>query len=273
MAAVLDWRLPEPEPSRQRPPLPWLRGIPAAIQRRPEWADYLARRSRHITALAHYMRHHALHDATQPAWAQPGRPLSATLIGDIAVWRAANGINRHDRHPRDAHNCRLRRSNGDNTSSRASPSRATTRPASTPQGGKPQRQPSRFASTTTRTGRPTTQTSTAGRCPRAPADRAPTAANPWCGGLRPRCALFFPRGPAVRSLISPGASGLSPGPQSWRLRRSEHCRHSHPPSSVMSHAVSATDFAQPSQINSGSFTSLRCTYPSRVVNVPAGADQ
>jgi conjugative relaxase-like TrwC/TraI family protein len=28
VAAVLDWRLPEPAPSQRRPPLPWLRGIP-----------------------------------------------------------------------------------------------------------------------------------------------------------------------------------------------------------------------------------------------------
>ena len=32
MAAVLDWRLPEPAPSTQRPPLPWLPGIPQAIR-------------------------------------------------------------------------------------------------------------------------------------------------------------------------------------------------------------------------------------------------
>ena len=32
MAAVLDWRLPEPAPSTQRPPLPWLPGIPEAIR-------------------------------------------------------------------------------------------------------------------------------------------------------------------------------------------------------------------------------------------------
>ncbi len=37
MAAVLDWRLPEPAPSTQRPPLPWLPGIPQAISDHPDW--------------------------------------------------------------------------------------------------------------------------------------------------------------------------------------------------------------------------------------------
>ena len=99
MAAVLDWRLPEPAPSPNRPPLPWLPGIPQAISDHPDWGDYLAQRSELITRLAHDVRHHALHDATQPAWAPPGRPLSAALIGEIAVWRAANGIDPHDHRP------------------------------------------------------------------------------------------------------------------------------------------------------------------------------
>jgi hypothetical protein len=99
MAAVLDWRLPEPAPSTQRPPLPWLPGIPQAISDHPDWGQYLAQRTQLITKLAHDVRHHALHDATQPAWAPPGRPLSAALIGDIAVWRAANGIDPRDHRP------------------------------------------------------------------------------------------------------------------------------------------------------------------------------
>ncbi len=37
VAAVLDWRLPEPEPRTQRPPLPWLPGIPHAIRDHPDW--------------------------------------------------------------------------------------------------------------------------------------------------------------------------------------------------------------------------------------------
>jgi hypothetical protein len=79
--------------------MPWLPGIPQAIKDHPDWGDYLTQRSQLITAAAHDVRHHALHDTTQPAWAPPGRELSATLIGEIAVWRAANGINSHDHRP------------------------------------------------------------------------------------------------------------------------------------------------------------------------------
>jgi conjugative relaxase-like TrwC/TraI family protein len=99
MAAVLDWRLPEPAPTHVQPPLPWLPGIPQAIKDHPDWGDYLAQRSQLITTAAHDVRQHALHDTTQPAWAPTGRELSATIIGEIAVWRAANGINSHDHRP------------------------------------------------------------------------------------------------------------------------------------------------------------------------------
>jgi conjugative relaxase-like TrwC/TraI family protein len=99
VAAVLDWRLPEPAPSQRRPPLPWLRGIPQVIQDHPDWGDYLVQRSQLVTARADDVRHHTLRYDAQPGWAPPGRPLSAALIGEIAVWRAANGIDPHDRRP------------------------------------------------------------------------------------------------------------------------------------------------------------------------------
>jgi conjugative relaxase-like TrwC/TraI family protein len=99
MAAVLDWRLPEAAPTHVPPPLPWLSGIPQAIHAHPEWGHYLAQRSQVITALIHDVQHHALRDGARPAWAPPGRQLSATLIGEIAVWRAANGIDARDHRP------------------------------------------------------------------------------------------------------------------------------------------------------------------------------
>jgi hypothetical protein len=99
MAAVLDWRLPEAAASMQSPPLPWLRGIPQVIQDHPDWGDYLAQRSQLITALAGDVRHHAHRDGTQPGWAPPGGWLDPALIADVAVWRAANGINPHDHRP------------------------------------------------------------------------------------------------------------------------------------------------------------------------------
>jgi hypothetical protein len=99
MAAVLDWRLPEPAHTRVHPPLPWLPGLPQAISNHPEWGDYLTQRSQLIAKLAHDVRHHALRVTTQPAWAPQDRELSATLIGEIAVWRAANAIDPNDQRP------------------------------------------------------------------------------------------------------------------------------------------------------------------------------
>jgi hypothetical protein len=52
-----------------------------------------------IADLADHIRHHADHDGTQPHWVPQGSSLSAALIGEVAVWRAANGVNPHDRRP------------------------------------------------------------------------------------------------------------------------------------------------------------------------------
>jgi hypothetical protein len=99
MAAVLNWRLPEPTFTHGRPPLPWLPGIPQALNDQSDWQQYLARRSQLIADLADHIRHHADHDGTQPHWVPQGSSLSAALIGEVAVWRAANGVNPHDRRP------------------------------------------------------------------------------------------------------------------------------------------------------------------------------
>ena len=95
MAAVLDWRLPEPVPTNPGP-LPWLPGIPRKLHDHPVWGQYLAQRSQLVTDLANQIRGHASQDDTQPVWAPPGRRPNAAIIGEIAVWRAANGI-----HPSD----------------------------------------------------------------------------------------------------------------------------------------------------------------------------
>ena len=62
MAAVLDWRLPEPA-SIDPGPLPWLPGIPQAIHDHPVWGEYLAKRSQLVADLADQVRDHASHDA------------------------------------------------------------------------------------------------------------------------------------------------------------------------------------------------------------------
>ena len=95
MAAVLHWRLPETAASHHRP-LPWLPGIPTRFQVNPVWGDYLTERSQLIANLADYVREHASRSDAAPAWAPPGSHPSAGLLGEVAVWRAANGINPHD---------------------------------------------------------------------------------------------------------------------------------------------------------------------------------
>jgi hypothetical protein len=98
MAAVLYWRLPELAPPNPGP-LPWLPGILETLQAHPVWGDYLAKRSRLVADLADQVQHHACQGAAQPAWASQGSHPSTALIGEIAVWRAANGINSQDPRP------------------------------------------------------------------------------------------------------------------------------------------------------------------------------
>jgi hypothetical protein len=98
MAAVLDWRLQEP--ARPEPaPLPWLPRIPEALRDHPVWSEYLAQRSQLIADLADQVQDHARQADAPPVWAPPGSHPSAALIGEIAVWRAANGINPQDPRP------------------------------------------------------------------------------------------------------------------------------------------------------------------------------
>ncbi len=95
MAAVLHWRLPETAASDHRP-LPWLPGIPTRLQVNPVWGDYLTKRSQLIADLADHVREQASRSDAPPAWSPPGSHPSASLLGEVAVWRAANGINPHD---------------------------------------------------------------------------------------------------------------------------------------------------------------------------------
>ena len=100
MAAVLDWRLSElalTEPG----PLPWLTGIPPTLQADPVWGGYLAKRSQLVADLADHVRDNACQDDNPPAWAAAGGHPTA-LIREIAVWRAANGINTQDPRPTGA---------------------------------------------------------------------------------------------------------------------------------------------------------------------------
>ncbi len=98
VAAVLYWRLPELTPTNPGP-LPWLPGIPSTLHDHPVWADYLAKRSQLVADLADQVQDHACQGDGPPVWAAPGSHPSTALIGEIAVWRAANGINPRDPRP------------------------------------------------------------------------------------------------------------------------------------------------------------------------------
>jgi hypothetical protein len=101
MAAVLDWRLPEPA-SIDPGPLPWLPGVPEALHDHPVWGQYLAKRAELIADLAAHVRRAANEDSTPPVWATPGSQPSVALIGEVEVWRAANAIDRKDHRPTGA---------------------------------------------------------------------------------------------------------------------------------------------------------------------------
>jgi conjugative relaxase-like TrwC/TraI family protein len=98
LAAVLDWRLTAFTPANPGP-LPWLPGIPPTLHDHPVWGQYLAKRSLLVADLADQVEHHAYQGDARPVWAARGSHPSTALIGDVAVWRAANGINPQDPRP------------------------------------------------------------------------------------------------------------------------------------------------------------------------------
>jgi conjugative relaxase-like TrwC/TraI family protein len=98
MAAVLDWRLPEPA-SIERGPLPWLPGISSTLHDHHVWGQYLGKRSQLVIGLADRVRDCAGHSREQPVWASPGSHPSVALVGEVAVWRAAVGVDPEDRRP------------------------------------------------------------------------------------------------------------------------------------------------------------------------------
>jgi conjugative relaxase-like TrwC/TraI family protein len=101
MAAVLYWRLPELTPTGPGP-LPWLPGIPRTLHAHPVWGAYLTKRSQLVADLATQVQDHACQGDGPPIWAAAGSHPSTALIGEIAVWRAANGINPQDPRPTGA---------------------------------------------------------------------------------------------------------------------------------------------------------------------------
>ena len=97
-AAVLDWRLDDTSLRGRGGPLPWLPGIPDRIAADPQWGPYLDARSDLVAQLAGQVRLDVGGGAR--AWAAQLRALvSAELIADIRVWRAANQVDPNDLRP------------------------------------------------------------------------------------------------------------------------------------------------------------------------------
>jgi conjugative relaxase-like TrwC/TraI family protein len=96
MAAVLDWLLRE-QAFIDSGPLPWLPGIPSTLHDHHVWGEYLAKRSQLVIDLADQVRDGASHRHELPIWAPPGSHPTAALLGEVAVWRAAVGVDPQDR--------------------------------------------------------------------------------------------------------------------------------------------------------------------------------
>jgi hypothetical protein len=77
-------------------PLPWLPGIPHRLAADPNWGPYLNARSDLVAQLADQVRGNA---AEAPAWATQHHALTAELIADIQVWRAATQVEPSDLRP------------------------------------------------------------------------------------------------------------------------------------------------------------------------------
>jgi hypothetical protein len=102
MAAVLYWRLtalPTPEAG----PLSCSHTFHTRFRTIPPGATNLAKRAQHVADLADQIRDLATRARDQPVWAPPGSHPSTKLIGDIAVWRAARGIDPQDPRPTGGH--------------------------------------------------------------------------------------------------------------------------------------------------------------------------
>ncbi len=99
-ASVLAWRVTDNEWRGRRGPLPWLPALPKQLEHHPEWGGYLASRTSRINELADAVIQQT-HMSTTPAkWlaSVAGEPPDS-LVADVEVWRAANGIPATDQRP------------------------------------------------------------------------------------------------------------------------------------------------------------------------------
>ena len=101
-AAVLDWRLdPTGHRSTGTGPLPWLPGIPDGAARRPRVGPlpHRPRRPGHRPRRRRRQHARAWTPTSAPAWALPLLDRDPDLVADLAVWRAAHGVDDTDRRP------------------------------------------------------------------------------------------------------------------------------------------------------------------------------
>jgi len=94
-AAVLNYRIdPTGSAGRDCGPLRWLPAVPAALAGDPQWGDYLRRRESLVEELAAQIREQARAwtPDTAPRWAQPLVAANPVLAAEIAVFRAATGV-------------------------------------------------------------------------------------------------------------------------------------------------------------------------------------
>ncbi|QFS91929.1 ATP-dependent RecD-like DNA helicase [Mycobacterium sp. THAF192] len=98
-AAVLDYRIdPTGSAGRDCGPLRWLPAIPDRLAGDPQWGDYLRRRGQLVSDLADQIREQARAwtPDTAPSWAQPLVTANPALAAEIAVFRAATGVDGAD---------------------------------------------------------------------------------------------------------------------------------------------------------------------------------
>ncbi|MGW4774182.1 hypothetical protein ACWEO2_39840 [Nocardia sp. NPDC004278] len=97
---MLDWRVgPTGDHARIRGPLPWLPAIPSVLRGDPEFGQHLREREQQVRGLAAEVAAaaRAWKVASAPMWARPLIGTDPELLGDLAVWRAAQGVADIDR--------------------------------------------------------------------------------------------------------------------------------------------------------------------------------
>jgi DNA primase catalytic core len=102
-AAILDWRL-TPASHDNAGPLPWLPAIPTPLATHPTWGPYLTSRATLVRDLTIEVRvaTERWTPAMTPPWAMPLLDRDPALVGDLAIWRSATGVDPTDPTPAGA---------------------------------------------------------------------------------------------------------------------------------------------------------------------------